>query len=170
MSKASDKHVHVCCVRNVCAEFCNQLEICAHVAVCSHRLKRPRSGSKELTSQVCVVYDNAEVTQDMVDMQTGSASEDVCTTRSESGLEVHGSGPDIGTISHETLDDSERRTILENKWVPAKHYKFPKNSQNRRYSCNWEDKYPWLRYSPSLNGAYCSACFCFAQQDQSMQP
>ena len=55
------------------------------MAVCSHRLKRPRSGSEEPTSQEYVADDNAEVTQDMVGMQTGGAhSDNVCITRSES--------------------------------------------------------------------------------------
>ena len=45
--------------------------------------------------------------------------------------------------------------------------KFPNNSNNRRYSCDREDKYPWLKYSPSCDGYYCYACFCFARQDQS---
>ena len=97
------------------------------MAVCSHRLKRPRSGSKEPTSQEYVADDNAEVTLDMVGMQTGGAhSENVCTTRSEilaAGLEVQGSGTDVGNTSQEALDDSERRKILESKWALSKHCK-----------------------------------------------
>ena len=95
------------------------------MAVCSHRLKRPRSGSEELTLQERVVGDNAEVTQDMVGMQKDSVhSDNVCTTRSErpaAGLEVQGSNSDIETISQEALDDSEQRKILEKKRALEKH-------------------------------------------------
>lgn len=69
---------------------------------------------------------------------------------------------DIGLKDIDKLTDHDRRGILDNKWKPPTGYPFPKNSQNRHYSITWEEKYTWLRYSPSVNGVFCAACVCFA--------
>lgn len=77
---------------------------------------------------------------------------------------THGKSLDIGLLSRETLSDNERKKILEEKWKPPKVFKFPKNKQNRRYSEDWEEKFTWLRYSPSQDAAYCAVCFVFSPE------
>ena len=71
---------------------------------------------------------------------------------------------DIGLLSRQTLNDNERKKVLEEKWKPPKMFKFPKNKQNRRYSEDWEEKFTWLRYSPSKDAAYCAVCFVFSTE------
>lgn len=140
------------------------------MAVCSLRPKRPRSEIDGEASQGPPVDDGN--TQGMVSStqsQTDAAHREFIYTDSAegpvAGLKPQGSGPDIELLSQEALSDSERKRVLETKWAPTKHFVFPKNSQHRRYSHDWEDKYSWLRYSASCDGAYCSTCFCFAPQE-----
>lgn len=57
------------------------------------------------------------------------------------------------------LDDSEKYQILSNKWSPISSeknkYSFP-ITNGRRYNLNWEEKFNWLRYSPSQDAAFCA--------------
>lgn len=62
----------------------------------------------------------------------------------------------------DNFTDEDRINILQKKWTAPNSYVFPKDSNNRRYSKEWETKYSWLRYSQSTNGAYCAVCVCFA--------
>ena len=34
----------------------------------------------------------------------------------------------------------------------------------------WEEKFPWLRYSPSIDGAFCASCICFATEHPLTNP
>lgn len=77
---------------------------------------------------------------------------------------------DIALIDRDQLDDQARRKILENKWKPPTGFAFPKNTQNRRYSVAWEEKFPWLQYSPSADGAFCGPCTCFATPQSLTNP
>ena len=54
------------------------------------------------------------------------------------------------------LVDSKKRTN-----------QYPVNPQKRKYNPEWEVKFPWLHYSKSEDGAYCSCCFSFAKSSTS---
>lgn len=77
---------------------------------------------------------------------------------------------DIASKQSTMLNDKERRGLLDGKWHPPTGYSFPKNSQNRHYSITWEEKFPWLRYSPSTDGAFCAPCVCFTNTDSLFNP
>lgn len=88
---------------------------------------------------------------------------------SESGLpyqQLSGCGCDPGVMDRQSLNDYEKKCVLKDKWVPPVNYSYPKNKMNRRYNPDWEKKYPWIRYSPSQDGIFCSACFCFSYHTQ----
>ncbi|XP_028516933.1 uncharacterized protein LOC114575707 [Exaiptasia diaphana] len=51
-----------------------------------------------------------------------------------------------------------------------KRLQYPVNSQKRKYNPEWEVKFPWLRYSESEDGTYCSCCYAFAKSFTSNDP
>ena len=44
--------------------------------------------------------------------------------------------------------------MIKNTFSPSKDFQFPVVCK-RRFRLSWLDKYPWLRYSQSTNGAFC---------------
>ena len=59
--------------------------------------------------------------------------------------------------------DISKMTVLKSPWHHPPGYVFPINNQNRRrYTPEWEEKYHWIRYSPSQDGVYCIVCRIFA--------
>lgn len=69
---------------------------------------------------------------------------------------------DPTNFNKRSLSDDDRIKLIKIKWNPPNSsYKFPKNHQGRRYNKSWESDYPWLRYSPALDGAFCSVCIAF---------
>ena len=81
------------------------------------------------------VHAVGSIKSETVNVHTGDVN--VLAASAESlvaGLVLQGSGPDLGIINQEGLDDSKRKTILKNKWAPNRHSMFPRNGQNQRYS------------------------------------
>ncbi|VDI48642.1 Hypothetical predicted protein [Mytilus galloprovincialis] len=60
-----------------------------------------------------------------------------------------------------TLSENERKQILEHKWEPDNKFEYPVNDKGRRYNLKWEEKRPWLRYSPSNDSVFCACCIAF---------
>ena len=58
------------------------------------------------------------------------------------------------------IRDRHRLAMLRQRWVPTECFTYPKR-QSRGYVPTWEQQYTWLRYSPLLNGMFCSACNFF---------
>lgn len=76
---------------------------------------------------------------------------------------------DLGKLHRNKLSDADIKAIL--KPVDSKKgIQYPVNPQKRRYNPEWEDRFPWLRYSESEDGAYCSCCFTFANASTSNDP
>ncbi|VDI20696.1 Hypothetical predicted protein, partial [Mytilus galloprovincialis] len=68
----------------------------------------------------------------------------------------------VGFIG-KSLNDTLKSTILGSKWTPEKgKYSFPL-THGRRYNVAWEDKFNWLRYSPSTDSAFCAPCIAFGE-------
>jgi len=66
----------------------------------------------------------------------------------------------------DALTDEEKHQILTGHFRPSKGYKFPSNYMNgcnRSFQETWLSKYPWLVYSPKLDGGFCLPCFLFAR-------
>ena len=64
------------------------------------------------------------------------------------------------------LTDSEKYGCLTRHFRPPREYKFPStymNKCNRSFQESWLTKYPWLVYSPTLDGGFCLPCFLFAR-------
>ncbi|CAG2199544.1 unnamed protein product [Mytilus edulis] len=62
-----------------------------------------------------------------------------------------------------SLNDTLKSTILGSKWTPEKgKFSFPL-THGRRYNVAWEDKFNWLRYSPSTDSAFCAPCIAFGE-------
>ena len=73
---------------------------------------------------------------------------------------------DLGTLDRNKLNDADIKEIL-----------MPVDSKNETIPCEspkeggqWEVKFPWLHYSKSEDGAYCSCCFSFAKSSTSSDP
>ncbi len=57
--------------------------------------------------------------------------------------------------------------MLTSHWTPPPGYRFPTEKmygKNRSFSSDWLKVYPWLVYSPSINGAFCFPCVLFGCQ------
>lgn len=64
-----------------------------------------------------------------------------------------------------SLTNSEKYQYLTEHFKPTKGYQFPStymNKCNRSFQHKWLTKYPWLVYSPELDGGFCLPCFFFA--------
>ena len=64
------------------------------------------------------------------------------------------------------LSDFELRDKINNVFQPDANYKFPvtqfgRKSEKRSFKFAWLKEFPWLRYSPKQDGAYCIACVFF---------
>ena len=65
------------------------------------------------------------------------------------------------------LADDKKYQLLTNHWKPHQLYQFPitvELGHNRRFNPAWLKSYPWLAYSPSVNGAFCLPCVLFGMQ------
>src|SRR5688572_16421026 len=76
---------------------------------------------------------------------------------------------DIGSISnrHALCDDTKRLILAGRSKLPS-HFQFPQTS-GRRYNPSWEKLFSWLRYSVSLDAAYCAPCFIFATYNKNSE-
>ena len=57
--------------------------------------------------------------------------------------------------------------FIKNVYVPAKDFSFPKHkcgSNVRMFRFEWLKDFPWLAYSPSLDGAFCLPCVIFGSK------
>jgi hypothetical protein len=55
----------------------------------------------------------------------------------------------------------------EHHFCPTKLFNFPKTlefGKHRSFQLSWLERFKWLVYSPSQDGAYCKACVLFGQQ------
>lgn len=115
--------------------------------------------------------DDTSASTDSIPSTSGTAV--ICSTTpppQSSCIEETGKiGSDPALLCCKQLSDEERRNILcpENK-LPLS-FKYPKNSQDRRYNRSWEDTFPWLSYSASVDGAYCAACIAFQDPSDERQ-
>ena len=62
-----------------------------------------------------------------------------------------------------TLSDSALFNVIQNLFKPTKTFQFPLTN-NRRFQLSWLDKFLWLRYSQSNDGAYCISCVLFGDR------
>ena len=51
--------------------------------------------------------------------------------------------------------------FAKNVQMPPSDFIFPSVNKKRAFQYNWLVSYPWLRYSPSLNGGFCLPCCLF---------
>ena len=70
---------------------------------------------------------------------------------------------DVGTYFSKvkTLPPTEIKDLLENVFCPDESFEFPKYN-GRKFRLSWLSSFPWLRYSPSLNGGFCLYCAIFS--------
>ena len=69
---------------------------------------------------------------------------------------------DLAAVSSpSSLSDEQRYQILTD--VGPKLKKYPANSQKRRFQPHWCEVFPWIRYSVSVDGAFCAPCFLFSK-------
>ena len=75
---------------------------------------------------------------------------------------------DLAGYDREHLSDATKLEILTTNWEIPQGYQFPSRKfgkQDRHFQTNWLSKWPFLRYSKSKDGIYCSYCFVFRQND-----
>ena len=66
----------------------------------------------------------------------------------------------------DSLTDSEKHEYLTGHFRPPKEYRFQSTYMNRcngSFQESWLTKYPWLVYSPKLDGGFCLPRFLFAR-------
>ena len=69
---------------------------------------------------------------------------------------------DLGTYSNDRLlrlPDEERLWLLSNAFRPGSSYKYPAKDEygkKRTFQHAWLEEFPWLCYSQSCNGGFCS--------------
>ena len=70
------------------------------------------------------------------------------------------------------LTDDEKHSILRikkhsilriEKHRASVDFQYPKTN-GRRFNPQWEEKFHWLRYSPSVDGCFCTCCLVFAPE------
>ena len=59
--------------------------------------------------------------------------------------------------------ESQLLELSEHFLKPDKSFVFPKTN-GRSFLRKWFEDYPWLCYSPSLDGAFCLSCALFGDQ------
>ena len=79
---------------------------------------------------------------------------------------------DIGLFSSrfscgrdEPLTREEKYKYLTGVLKPSRHFKFPTKiefGKKRSFNYHWLETFPWLSYSPTLDGAFCLPCVLFA--------
>ena len=55
------------------------------------------------------------------------------------------------------MSNLQIEALLKNVFIPDKSYSFPKTNK-RSFLFKWLEDFPWLCYSPSLDGAFCLPC------------
>ncbi|XP_057296257.1 52 kDa repressor of the inhibitor of the protein kinase-like [Hydractinia symbiolongicarpus] len=61
------------------------------------------------------------------------------------------------------LDDKGVHNLITNVFVPDKSFIFPKKS-GRSFRHEWLKTFSWLKYSPTLDGAFCLPCILFSHK------
>ena len=92
-----------------------------------------------------------------------SFESDPCTNHASYPLKY-----DIGTYNKkQILSDEEILDLIKNVFVPDKSFSFPKRStDSRSFRLEWLTMFPWLCYSPSMDGAFCLPCVLFGDKVQ----
>lgn len=60
-----------------------------------------------------------------------------------------------------SLTDTDRLSVLNRQFLTLGDDSLFPRKDGRQYHRKWESTYPWLCYSISEDGAYCSYCICF---------
>ncbi|CAG2192484.1 unnamed protein product [Mytilus edulis] len=114
---------------------------------------RPQAGSSTFVPQVISKTHEEASCSDSQDSETNPNTKTQTQTQS---LDP------VGFIG-KSLNDTLKSTILGSKWTPEKgKFSFPL-THGRRYNVAWEDKFNWLRYSPSTDSAFCAPCIAFGE-------
>ena len=61
------------------------------------------------------------------------------------------------------LSDIQRKEIIQNMFLPNSSFQFPK-VDGRQFKKEWLKQFPWLCYSPSMDGGFCLACVLFGHE------
>lgn len=67
----------------------------------------------------------------------------------------------------DTMTSGQKYHLLTNHFKPSPNFIYPSvfmNKCNRAFNGKWLDRYPWLVYSPRLDGVFCIHCALFAKQ------
>ena len=65
------------------------------------------------------------------------------------------------------LSDDENYNMIKNVWKPTSDFSFPIrlfSKKKHRFNHQWLDKFPWLVYSQSIDGAFCLPCVLFGKR------
>lgn len=68
------------------------------------------------------------------------------------------------------IPDAEKYSAFNNIWKPEPTFAFPVSMEagkNRSFLYSWLQKFPWLAYSESLDGALCKICVFFGNANSS---
>ena len=63
----------------------------------------------------------------------------------------------------ELKSNNDIKELINKVFVPDSKFVFPK-TRGRRFKYNWLSTYPWLSYSPSLDGSFCLPCVLFGDK------
>ena len=75
---------------------------------------------------------------------------------------------DLVGYNRDSLTDAVKLEILPSSWEVPLGYQFPSRSFGKRdhhFQPKWLSKWPFLRYSKSTDGVFCSYCFVFRTND-----
>ena len=61
------------------------------------------------------------------------------------------------------MSDIQRKEIIQNVFVPNSSFYFSK-VDGRQFKREWLKQFPWLCYSPSMDGGFCFACVLFGHE------
>lgn len=78
------------------------------------------------------------------------------------------SAKDVGSVIS-SMSDGQKYHLLKNHFVPSLEYTFPATADggcNRSFQREWLEKFPWMVYSPKLDGAFCITCALFVPKNQ----
>ncbi len=75
---------------------------------------------------------------------------------------------DIGIYLNKNVGNLEKVDTLENIWTPSQDYSFPVSvhkGKNLKFQHSWLNRFKWLAYSKSKNGALCKYCVIFSKKE-----
>lgn len=99
---------------------------------------------------------------------TGSGT-DYPLFQSSIDLGMNSEGYDVGLFPNRfLLSDYTKNLLLGGCSKRPRDFKFPQTN-GRRYNPSWEKSFSWLRYSVSLDVAYCAPCFIFAVNNKNAE-